>query len=376
MQTAAGQDAVFCLQRVGRLRVVPAEEVYGDNAHPPGKVACTAQADVGGVLQPLQKAAAQRHFVLPQRRDACLLHEAQRRLPAVIAGEVGGAGFEFIRQIVRQIFTVRGAAGAAGGQGREPLRQLVPQQQRTGAAGPQQSLVPRHGQRTEVQRRKVDGQVPRRLRRVQRKGYAAIGADPADGLRVLHGAADIGAVRHDDQLCVVPQQTRQGGYVREALAVAGQAADGHLRQPQQGTHDGVVLHAADDAVVAGSQKPGDQRVQGKGGARREYDVGGRLREAEQPRQTLPQRQRHQPGLLRGGVDRAVHVGSYAVQIVFHPVADALRLGKGRGGVVEIDGVHGAPPCVPGHHTTKFTACHGVDRAGQVLYNSSAILEKK
>ena len=114
VQAAAGQDAVFRLQRVGRLRVVPAEEVYGDHAHPPGKIAGTAQADVGDVLQPLQKAAAQRHFVLPQRRDACLLHEAQRRLPAVIAGEVGGAGFEFIRQIVRQIFAVRGAAGAAG----------------------------------------------------------------------------------------------------------------------------------------------------------------------------------------------------------------------------------------------------------------------
>ena len=257
------------------------------------------------------------------------------------------------------------------------MGEIVPQQQRAHAAGAQQPLVARYRHGTEAESLKVHREVSRRLGGVQCKGHALFRADAADSRRVLHRAADVGAVGHDDQSRILPEQPRQGVQLCKALGVTGNAADRHSRQAQQRPHDRVVLHAADDAVVAGTQKAGNDHIQPRRSTRRQNNVGRRLRETEQPRQPLPQRQRHQPRLLGGGIHGTVHVGSHAVQIVFHPVADPRRLGERRGGVVKINGLHaGTSSQLVTHHTTESDVCHGLDFSGTVSYNGIAILKKK
>ena len=232
----------------------------------------------------------------------------------------------------------------------------------------------RYRHSAEAESPEIHRKMSRCLGGVQRKGHALFRADTADSRRVLYRAADVGAVGHDDQPRILPEQPRQGVQLCETLSVTGNAADRHPRQAQQRPHDRVVLHAADDAVVAGTQKAGDDHIQPRRSTRRQDNVGRRLRETEQPRQPLPQRQRHQPRLLGGGIHGTVHVGPHAVQVVFHPVADPRRLGERRGGVVKINGLHaGTSSQLVTHHTTESEVCHGLDFSGTVSYNGIAIL---
>ena len=101
-----------------------------------------------------------------------------------------------------------------------------------------------------------------------------------DGGRILHTAADVGRMRQHNKARVGPEQALERAVLQKALAVAGDAVEFHAPELLQRPHDGVVLHPADDAVVAGAQEPLDDEIQAERRARCQDDMGRRLREPE------------------------------------------------------------------------------------------------
>ena len=343
VQAAARQDAELLLQPERRLGVVPARQVHGDDAHAAAELPRAAQADAGKRRDAVQKALAQRQLMAAKALDALLLHKGQRGAQTVDARQIRRAGLQPVRQIRRQQLTVRGAAGPARHKRREIGGKLVRQQQRADAARAEQTLVPRHGQRRKAERRKVDGIVSGRLRTVQQEKASVPRAGRPDGGRILHTAADVGRMRQHNKARVGPEQALERAMLQKALAVAGNAVKFHAPELLQRPHDGVVLHPADDAVVAGAQEPLDDEIQAERRARCQDDMGRRLREPEQPRKRLAQGQRLQPGLLRAAVDGAIDRRADAVEILLHAVADPGRLRERRRSVVEIDALQNRTP---------------------------------
>ena len=131
--------------------------------------------------------------------------------------------------------------------------------------------------------------------------------------------------------------------LQKALAVAGNAVKFHAPELLQRPHDGVVLHPADDAVVAGAQEPLDDEIQAERRARCQDDMGRRLRKMKQPREHLAQSQRFQPGLLCAAVDGAIDRRAHTVEVALHAVADPGGLRERRRGVVKIDALQDRIP---------------------------------
>ena len=92
-----------------------------------------------------------------------------------------------------------------------------------------------------------------------------------DGGRILHTAADVGRMRQHNKARVGPEQALERAMLQKALAVAWNAVKFHAPELLQRPHDGVVLHPADDAVVAGAQKPLDDEIQAERRARCQDD---------------------------------------------------------------------------------------------------------
>ena len=343
VQAAARQDAELLLQPERRLGVVPARQVHGDDAHAAAELPRAAQADAGKRRDAVQKALAQRQLMAAQALDALLLHKGQRGAQTVDARQIRRAGFQPVRQIRRQQLTVRGAAGPARHKRREIGGKLVRQQQRADAARAEQTLVPRHGQRRKAERRKVDGIVSCRLRAVQQEKASVPRAGRPDGGRILHTAADVGRMRQHNKARVGPEQALERAMLQKALAVAGDAVEFHAPELLQRPHDSVVLHPADDAVIAGPQQALDDQIQAERRARCQNDMRRRLREPEQPRKRLAQGQRLQPGLLRAAVDGAIDRRAHTVEVALHAVADPGGLRERRRGVVEIDALQDRIP---------------------------------
>jgi len=203
--------------------------------------------------------------------------------------------------------------------------------------------VPRHGQRRKAERRKVDGIVPCRLRAVQQEKASVPRTGCPDGGRILHTAADVGRMRQHNKARVGPEQALERAMLQKALAVAGDAVEFHAPELLQRPHDGVVLHPADDAVVAGAQEPLDDEIQAERRARCQNDMRRRLRKMKQPREHLAQSQCFQPGLLCAAVDGAIDRRADAVEILLHAVADPGRLRERRRSVVEIDALQDRIP---------------------------------
>ena len=82
------------------------------------------------ILCAVEEARGERFFMRSELFDAGLLYPAQRRLPAVNAGQVQCAGFKAVRHPVGQLLGVRRAARASRYKRRQALCQLRREQQR------------------------------------------------------------------------------------------------------------------------------------------------------------------------------------------------------------------------------------------------------
>ena len=149
-------------------------------------------------------------------------------------------------------------------------------------------------------------------------------------------------MRQHNKARVGPEQAR-ARRAAKALAVAGDAVEFHALELLQRPHDGIVLHPADDAVIAGPQQALDDQIQAERRARCQNDMRRRLRKMKQPREHLAQSQRFQPGLLCAAVDGAIDRRADAVEILLHAVADPGRLRERRRGVVKIDALQDRTP---------------------------------
>ena len=92
-------------------------------------------------------------------------------------------------------------------------------------------------------------------------------------------------------------------------------------------------------MVAGAEQALEHQIQSRRGSGGEHHMGGVVK-AEQAAQPLPQGEGDQLRRLGRGVGGAVDGGSHLLHILGHASGHPGRLGKGCGGVVQIDhGVH-------------------------------------
>ena len=201
--------------------------------------------------------------------------------------------------------------------------------------------MPRHRQGGEMHGLKVDGPVAGGLGGVQHEGDAPLVADGAHCHGVLDGAADVGAVGHDHQTGIGPDQGRDIRRVQVAGSVTGDAVEGDTLggEIRQGPHDGVVFHTADQTVVAAFQKAPQHHIQSGGVAGSEDAVGG-ITVVEQPAQPFPQQQGGHTSGLGAAVYPPVDGGPHFRHILQHGLGHGRGLGEGSGAVIKINGVHG------------------------------------
>ena len=344
MKPAAGQNAKFAFQAEGGFRIVRLCEINGDHAHAAGKLFRAAKPQVRNRAKPLKEAGRKLQLVRTERVDPGFFDETERFFKAVNAGQVRCAGFKTVRQVIRQVFAVRGAACAACKKRCERVGEIIPQQQRADAGRAEQPLVPGHAERAQVQRLKIDRDMPGSLRCVERKGDPVFRADGADGGSILHRAAHVGTVRHDAEACVRPDQRQHCGRVKSAFAIAGDAVEFHAGKLQKRAHHGVMLHGTHKAVIPGAQETLEDKVQPRRCAGGEDHMRGLFREGKQPRKAFPQAQRHKPRILCGAIDGTVDRRADGIHIFFHACADPGGLWERGRGVIEIDRLHkpGAP----------------------------------
>ncbi len=145
---------------------------------------------------------------------------------------------------------------------------------------------------------------------------------------------------HHHQFSIRPEQAGQGGQIQPSLPIAGNAVEAHppVSHLVQGTHDRVVLQGGDNAVPSSAQSPLQDQVQPKGGSRGENCVV-RMGKVEKAAQSLPQIVDHAVRPPGGGVGRTAHGCPLLLQVAKHGGPHRHRLGKGGGGIVQIDGPH-------------------------------------
>lgn len=119
--------------------------------------------------------------------------------------------------------------------------------------------------------------------------------------------------------------------------VTGQKVHRHplpLQLPQR-THDRVVLHLGGQHPIPRSEQPFEQEIEGIGGPRRKADAA-RARAAHQGVEPLPHLQHPAGGIIGLGIPSPGDVAAHALDIIRHGPSHTGRLGKGGGGVVQID----------------------------------------
>ena len=327
MQTAPGQDAEFRFQPVGNFGVVLSDEIQRDNTDPVVKTLGAADCCAGDVPQSLQEPGAQSHFVGMERFQPLSLQKPHGCFQSVDAGQIGRSGLKTVGKIVRQIFGIRRAAGSAGNQGIQQLCEAILQQKNTDAGGAKQSLVTRGDQSGKLPLFKININMSGGLRHIQNEGNTCFCADFSHCFRILHRAADIAAVGHDDKLRIGTDQRPYIFGIHQTFPVALNPVEFHPGKLQQGTHHGIVLHGADDAVVAGLQQTLDNHIQSGGSAGGQDHMGGSFWKMEEFCQTFPQQQGNKPRILSSAVNAAVDGGTHRIHIFFHAGTDPIGFGE-------------------------------------------------
>ena len=288
----------------------------------------------------VQEPGRQRPVVGGNRLHARFLQKRQGRFQAVDARHVGGPRLKAVRHIGGNFLGIGRAAGAAGNRGRQPFGKSRVQQQRADARRPQQSLMARHRQGRQAQRSEIHRQMARRLGPVETERNPIPAADLPHRRCVLDRAGHVGAVGQHHQTGIGLQSPFHVLGFQPPYGVALHSRKRHalLGQGLQGPHDGVVLHGGHHAVVPGPQKARQHQIQAPGVARRQHGMG-HWSKVEQAAQPLPQTQLHHARRLCRAVDGPVHRGPHLLQIPGHLPGHLGRLGKGCGGVVQIDCLH-------------------------------------
>ena len=146
---------------------------------------------------------------------------------------------------------------------------------------------------------------------------------------------------HGQEPGVGADQGRDVCRVQVSIPVAGDAvkSDPLFCQVVERPHDGIVLHAADQAVVSRTQPAPQHHVQSHSVAGGEDAVGG-ITVVKETAQALPQHQGGHAGSLGAAVDAPVDGSAHLGHVLQHGLGNGGRLGKGCGSIVKIDRVHG------------------------------------
>ena len=305
--------------------------------------------------------------MIVKRRKALIMEKFHGSRQPVNSGEIGCSRFEPVRQILRQIFRIRGAACSTGNQGIQQFGEAVLHQQNADAGGTQQAFVSGSHQCGQSPAFKINVNMSCCLGDVQHKGDIVLCTDLSYGRSILHSTADIAAMGHDQKFCVGPDQGLCIGRVHQTFPVAGDPVEFHPGQLKQRTHDGVVLHGTDNAVITGFQKSLDNHVQTGGGTGSQDHMGGSFGKMEEFCQRFPQKQGHQSCILGSAVDTAVDGGAYGIHIGFHTAADTFRFWERCGSVVQINCTHKNPSfMLYKEYITEFRVCHGERKKRNML----------
>ncbi len=124
--------------------------------------------------------------------------------------QVERACFKFIGHEVGSVLRVAEAAGAADNERCYFVDNAFTQYKTTDALRCQKSLVPRKGERVDVQRLHVYRQHAGGLRTVDDELQTMLMAEAAELRQRLHRTADIAGVGHDDSFGVGAHKLRQG----------------------------------------------------------------------------------------------------------------------------------------------------------------------
>ena len=176
--------------------------------------------------------------------------------------------------------------------------------------------------------------MPRRLGGVQQEGNPTLTADFPNCGCVLYATAYVGAVGYYYQPRVGAEQRQKVCRVQIPLPIAGNAVKGYplVCQAVQRAHDGVVLHAAGNAVVSGLQPAPERHIQPHRVAAGQNAVGG-VAVVEQLAQPFPQQQRSHARVLCAGINAAIDGRSHLCQIACHGSGYGRGLRKRSGGVI-------------------------------------------
>jgi hypothetical protein len=286
MQTPSGGDTILFVQFVAYLVAVHLPDGDGHDAGPVFHIAAAVQLYLVYFGQPLQHAAGQLFFMLPDTADTRVQYEFDPFIQAGDAGRIQGPALIAVRQKIRLV-------QAFGKAPRPPFLQCVQGYplahiQAARALRSQQTLVPRKSKQIDMRFTHVDGRVPGRLGGVYHKDHVMLFGQPSQGEQIVNRTRHVGGMGDDQQFCVGPHLH---GYVRAVdspLRVRFEHRKLHAGGFQffQGAHHRIMLHAGQEHMVAGPQQPLQSQVDGFGAVACE-DNPQRVRDAEQPGQVFP-----------------------------------------------------------------------------------------
>ena len=340
METAAGEDAVLRLQSIGSFGVVDVFEIHRHYAHAAVEIPRARKTNGVDVLQTVEKTLGQCHFMGMKVFYTGLVEECHGGFPAVNAGHIGRAGLKAVGHIGGQQLAVGGTAGAAGNEGSQLRGKVLAQKHGADAAGTEKSLMTGDAEGGQPEFVEIYIDMTRSLGSVQHESDAVCGADLTHALRILHRAGDVGAVRHDQQSGVGTDHAFNGIDIQKTLPVAGDAvkADAAFRELLDGAHDSIVLHAADETVIAAFEEALDDHIHAGGHTGGQNDIGG-IVEMEELRKALAEGQQDKTCVLCAAVNGAVDCGTHGIEIILHALADTGGLGEGCCGIVQINRFH-------------------------------------
>ena len=282
-----------------------------------------------------------RHFPPVQRIGPDIQKIPYRNAKPHDAGKIGGAGLVAVRQ-GRGHFQGGGhTAGAAGKQwGHGGVHGLV-HHKAADTGGPQQPFMAGKAHGVHLLHLHIKEKMPCGLCGIHCEQSAVPAADLADAGDGLDGAADVAGILHDHQTGLGGKQLFKFLQTQKALLITGGDGNADPCRLQLGSRSchGIVLHAADDEMIAGVQRPLHDHIQAHGDTAGKDSVAGIAAGAEQCAKILPYRKGGKGRFGSGPVAGAVDVDTDLFDIVFHGLANPRRFGEAGRTVIQIDLFH-------------------------------------
>ena len=341
VQPAPGQDAILLLQLERHLGVILPQKVHRNDPDPPPGISRPRHTDVLIPPQPRQEPVGQRHFPLVQGVRPHLQQVAQRHPQPHDARQVGRARLVAVGQGRGHLQRGRHTAGAARNQRCQRLVHRLVHHKPANAGGPQQPLMPGKAQGVNSELLHIKGKMPGRLRAVHRKQHPVPAADGPDLPNGLNGPADVTGVLHHHQPGFGGEQPLE--FLQPQHTVLITRGDGHLDPGRLQLHGRachrIVLHPADDQMIAGTQHPFHDHIQAQCDPAGKNGIARVIARTEQPAQVLPHGQGGKRRFGRSAVAGTVDVDPHLLDIILHGLPDARRLGEASRPIIQIDLFH-------------------------------------